>query len=82
MTHREVVVIAIQQIEEVINRLSTDKAFRMKYRQNPDTALETYLSPEEIHAIKTGDGYWLAAMGCGNRWGELTAALCGSDPGP
>ncbi|HEX6506341.1 MAG TPA: hypothetical protein VF221_01800 [Chloroflexota bacterium] len=75
------IAIAIQQIESVIMRLTKDASFRIKYCQDPDKALESYLSPEEIRAIKTGDGYALGSAADGARWQELTAALCGSDPG-
>lgn len=77
---REVIAIAIEQFETVVGRLSRDKAFRVKYCQNPDTTLEAYLTPEEIHAIKTGDGHRLHLMGCGDKWEELTSALCGPQP--
>ena len=66
----------------VIQRLSRDKAFRVKYCEDPDGTLEAYLSPEEIRAIKTGDGHMLTQLGCGERWEELTATLCGPHPGP
>lgn len=75
------IAIAIEQIETVIGRLTHDKAFRVKYCQDPDTALESYLTPEEIRAIKTGDGHTLHRMGCGDKWEELTSALCGPHPG-
>jgi hypothetical protein len=77
---REVIAIAIEQFETVVGRLARDKAFRVKYCQNPDTTLEAYLTPEEIHAIKTGDGHRLHLMGCGDKWEELTQALCGPQP--
>ena len=76
------ITIAIEQIETVIQRLSADKAFRVKYCQDPDAALEAYLSPEEIRAIKTGDGHRLTELGCGEKWEELTATLCGPERGP
>jgi hypothetical protein len=68
-TGQEVTAIAIEQIETVIGRLSNDKAFRVKYCQDPDRTLETFLTPEEIRAI-----------GCGQHWENLTAALCGPHP--
>jgi hypothetical protein len=71
--------IAVEQIEAVIGRLAHDKAFRVKYCQDPDSTLEAYLTPEEIRAIKTGDGHRLTLMGC-EKWDELHAALCGSLP--
>lgn len=74
--------IAVQHIEEVVDRLLEDRAFRMKYSQDPDTTLQAYLSPDEIHAIKTGDGHRLLEMGCGHKLEDLTEALCGPHPGP
>src|SRR5947209_2210364 len=79
---REVMVIAIEQIETVIGRLTHDKAFRVKYCQDPDATLEAYLTPEEIRAIKTGDGHRLGQLGGDLKWADLTAALCGPNPGP
>jgi hypothetical protein len=72
--------IAIAQFETVIGRLMHDKSFRVNYCQDPDGTLETYLSPEEIRAIKTGDGHRLTLLGCGEQWEELHAALCGRHP--
>jgi hypothetical protein len=66
-------------METVIGRLTYDKAFRVKYCQDPDGTLEMYLSPEEIHAIKTGDGHSLSMMGC-ERVPELLASLCTNTP--
>jgi len=77
-----VIAIATEQIDAVIARLVNDKAFQMEYCRNPDAALEAYLTPDEIRAIKTGDGHRLAQLGCGESWPKLTAALCGPDPGP
>jgi hypothetical protein len=74
--------IATEQFETVVSRLVNDQAFRMEYCRNPDAALEAYLTPEEIRAIKTGDGHRLSELGCGDQWSQLTAALCGPDPGP
>lgn len=74
------IAIATEQIETVIRRLATDKAFRMKYSQDPDGCLGAYLSPEEIQAIKTGDSHRLQQMGCGS-WDELITTLCGPNPG-
>jgi len=71
--------IAIEQIETVITRLTRDKAFRVKYCQDPDGTLDAYLTPEEIRAIKSGDGHSLSLMGC-DKWEELTSALCGPHP--
>ncbi|GAC1328103.1 MAG: hypothetical protein NVS2B16_02160 [Chloroflexota bacterium] len=76
------VVIAIHQIEDVIDRLSADAAFRTQYCQDPDATLEAYLSPDEIRAIKTGDAHRVAGLGCSDRWNQLTATLCGPYPGP
>jgi hypothetical protein len=70
---------AIDEIESVIGRLTHDKAFRVKYCQDPDRALESYLSVEEIRTIKTGDGHNLARMGC-DRWDQLLASLCADVP--
>ena len=78
----EVIAIATQHIDTVIARLSNDRAFRMRFCQDPDAALESYLTPEEIRAIKTGDGYMLYRLGAGDRWEQLTEVLCGHDPGP
>jgi hypothetical protein len=72
--------IAVEHIETVIGRLTHDKAFRVRYCQDPDATLQTYLSPEEIQAIKTGDGHRLALMGCAEKVEDLTAAFCGPHP--
>jgi hypothetical protein len=73
---------ALQQIETVIQRLRTDTEFRAQYCQDPDGTLRAYLTPEEIRAIKTGDGHRLTELGCGEKWEELTATLCGPQSGP
>jgi hypothetical protein len=76
------VAIATPQIEAVIDRLQADRAFRVKYCQDPDGTLSTYhLSQDEIRAIKTGDDQLLELID-GNRWEELIKALCGPHPGP
>jgi len=75
-----VIAIAIDQVETVIGRLSGDKAFRIKYCQDPDGTLESYLTPEEIRAIKTGDSHSLDQMGCGDKWVEFVSAFCGRHP--
>jgi hypothetical protein len=72
----------MEHIDTVIEKLSDDSAFRSRYCQDPDKALEGYLNPEAIRAIKTGDGHRLAALGSGEKWEQLTQALCGPDPGP
>lgn len=72
--------IATEQVETVIGRLTRDRAFRVKYCQDPDGTLDAYLTPEEIRAIKTGDGHRLEVLGCGDKWAEFTAALCGGHP--
>ena len=69
--------IAIEHIETVIGRLTRDRAFRVKYCQDPDGTLQAYLTPEEIQAIKTGDGHRLALMGCSEQVEGLTAAFAG-----
>lgn len=77
----EVSTIATPQIEAVIDRLSTDKAFRVKYCQDPDGTLGAYhLHPDEIRAIKTGDEV-LKQLIAEEKWSELIAALCGPNPG-
>lgn len=79
---QEVSAIATPQIEAVIERLSTDQAFRMQYCQDPDTTLSVYhLTPEEIYAIKTGDDR-ISQLLEGEKWEGLIHALCGPDPGP
>lgn len=72
--------IATDQIDTVIARLTRDTAFRIKYCQDPDRALESYLSPEEIRAIKTGDGHSLMRMGAGESWEAFTQGLCPQAP--
>lgn len=79
-SRKEVSAIATEQLETVVGRLTRDEAFRIKYCQDPDEALQSYLSPDEIKAIKTGDGHRLSLMGCGDHWEGLTAALCGPHP--
>jgi hypothetical protein len=69
------------QIETVLQRLCTDKAFRVKYNQDPDRALEAYLSPEEIRALKCGDGHLLQQLRTDCNWEDALAALCGPHPG-
>lgn len=77
----EVTVIATPQIEAVIDRLVTDKAFRVKYCQDPDVTLGAYhLTTEEIRCIKTGDEH-LRVLIDENKWEELIGALCRSLPG-
>jgi hypothetical protein len=77
----EVTAIATPQIEAVIDRLARDKAFRVKYCQDPDSTLSAYhLSKDEIRCIKTGDDH-LRALVDENKWEELIQALCGSLPG-
>ncbi len=71
---------AVEQIETVIGRLTHDRAFRVKYCDDPDGTLETYLTPEEIRAIKTGDGHHLEVLGAGTYWQQLNDALCGPQP--
>jgi len=71
---------AVEQFETVIGRLMRDKSFRVKYCEDPDGTLESYLTPEEIRAIKTGDGHRLTLLGCGEKWEELHAALCDGHP--
>jgi hypothetical protein len=76
------VAIATPHIEAVIDRLSADQAFRVKYCQDPDGTLAAYhLSTEEIQAIKTGDDRLQQLIG-ENKWDELIQALCGPHPGP
>lgn len=71
---------ATEQVETVITRLTQDKAFRIKYCQDPDGTLESYLSPEAIQAIKTGDGHRLTGMGAGDSWEAFTLNLCMQSP--
>lgn len=59
-----------------------DRSFRQKYCQDPDGTLAAYLTPDEIQAIKSGDGWLLGQYGRSRRWQEWAAGLCGSDPGP
>lgn len=76
------IAIATPQIEAVIERLSVDKAFRVKYCQDPDGTLAAYhLTPDEIKGIKTGDDQLMELID-GNKWEELVQALCGPHPGP
>jgi hypothetical protein len=77
---QEVNAIATERIDTVIGRLARDKAFRMKYCQDPDRALESHLSPEEIRAIKTGDGHRLSLLGAGESWEAFTREMCGQNP--
>jgi hypothetical protein len=77
-----VIAIAIDQVESVFDRLMKDRAFRKSYCQDPDGTLAAYLTPNEIHAVKTGDGRLLGQLGNSSRWQELSARLCGPDPGP
>lgn len=74
--------IAVEQLDAVIYRLSSDRAFWVKYCQDPDGTLESYLTPDEIRAIKSGDGHQLEQLGAGEKWERLTQALCGPHPGP
>jgi hypothetical protein len=70
---------AIEHVETVIGRLTNDRAFRLKYCEDPDAALQMYLSPEQIKAVKSGDGHTLSCMGS-DRWDELFASLCREVP--
>ena len=72
----------MEEIQTVVERLSADRAFRVKYSQDPDRALESYLTPAQIRAIKIGDGHLLGQLGCGEHWDQLVATLCGPNPGP
>jgi hypothetical protein len=77
-----VIAIATPQIEAVIDRLTADKAFRVKYCQDPDGTLAPYhLTSDEIKGIKTGDDQLMELID-GNKWEELVQALCGPHPGP
>jgi hypothetical protein len=71
--------VVVSSLEAVIGRLSRDRAFRVKYCQDPDGTLSSYLTPEEIRAIKTGDGHGLTRMDP-DFWSELTASLCADQP--
>jgi hypothetical protein len=74
--------IATPQIEAVVDRLTADKAFRVRYCQDPDSTLEAYhLTPEEIRAFKTGDDRLMELID-GNKWEDLIKTLCGPHPGP
>ena len=77
---QEVSTIATVSLETLIEKLSLDKSFRVKYCQNPDRTLENFLSPEEIRAIKTGDGHAFDQMGQGDAFSRLTQVLCGPNP--
>jgi len=77
-----VIAIATLPLDTVIDKLSHDRAFRLKYCQSPDRALENFLSPDEIRAIKTGDGHAFDCAGQGEAFRRLTETLCGPDPGP
>jgi hypothetical protein len=72
----------MEQLDTVIEKLSDDTSFRLRYCQDPDKTLAGYLNPEAIRAIKTGDGHRLAGLGSADKWEQLTKALCGPDPGP
>jgi hypothetical protein len=78
----EVIAIAIEQVESMVDRLTKDQTFRRKYCQDPDGTLAEYLTPAEIRAIKTGDDQQLGHLSRSPRWRELSAGLCGVDPGP
>lgn len=66
----------------MIERLATDRAFRVKYCQDPDGTLGAYhLDAEEVRAIKTGDDT-LRPLIEEEKWSELISALCGPFPGP
>jgi hypothetical protein len=76
-----VIVIATPQIEAVIDRLAQDRAFRVKYCQDPDGTLGAYhLTTEEIRYMKSGDDRLLDLID-GNKWDEFIKALCGPNPG-
>jgi hypothetical protein len=70
---------AVDQLETIIGRLAHDKAFRVKYCEDPDAALQAYLSPQEIKAIKSGDGHTRTGIRSG-RWDEMLASLCKEVP--
>lgn len=65
----------------MIERLSSDKAFRVKYCQDPDGTLSAYhLTPDEILAFKSGDDH-LAGLTSDQKWEDYIQALCGPNPG-
>lgn len=74
---------AVGHISAVIDRLRDDQTFRVEYRTNPDSALSLYqLTGDELHALKSGDGFELELMGLGNKWDQFVETLCGPHPGP
>jgi hypothetical protein len=74
--------IAVEQIEAVMERLTGDRAFRVKYCQDPDETLAAYrLTPDEVRAIKAGDDR-LSHLVAEEKWEEFIKALCGPYPGP
>ena len=73
---------AVNHVTAVIDRLQSDNAFRLRYRDDPDAVLSSYrLTGNEVRALKTGDGFELELMGLGQKWDEFVNAICGPHPG-
>ena len=57
-----------ENLTKVIERASTDAAFRSQLQSNPDAALAGYeLTAEEKAALKSGDASKLSEMGVDSR---------------
>lgn len=70
------------QLSAVVDRLQHDTSFRSQYCSDPDSALSAFsLTPDEVHALKTGDGLPAERVGCGQQWDSFVRTLCGPDPG-
>lgn len=61
-------------VESVVNKAMTDESFRKQLKENPDTALRGFdLTPEEIAALKTGDGSKLHDLGVDERISKMVS---------
>ena len=61
-----------ENLAQVIERASTDAAFRSQLQSNPEAALAGYdLSAEEKAALKSGDASKLSEMGVDARVSKL-----------
>jgi hypothetical protein len=59
-------------LSKVIERASTDAAFRTQLRSNPESALAGYdLTPEERAAVMSGDSGSMSSLGVDARVSKL-----------
>ena len=72
-----------QGLMEVLEKASTDAAFREELKKNPDAALKGYeLSAEERAALMSGDASTLESMGVDARITKTSGGWFESQSGP